>query len=196
MSDARPFFGGHRDAVTNQVFSDNVNRSAGTARRFKDGTVVPASKKSIVKKPKQLAGGLSVPGTGTLCRMTPLQRAEWMHQQQHEFWPLEREKFQHSSETQQDVEAYLELHEWKRLAYDAAGEDLDSDWYLSSSKHVRKALTTCGKQPRLVASYQGTGSRTTHGGVEFFTHSDGSIALIRCDPGVQCRCGEWHPKRI
>jgi hypothetical protein len=184
------FRNGFRDCSTNQSFSDKRNASATITKSFKDGSLVPGAKKSIVKKSKDPAGP-----TPQKVVTRDTERVEWMEAHDTVFWPTDLQVMVHDIEEQYDIEAFLQVDEWKRISYTMRGSDTTDRWYLMLPKHIKRALETCTNHPHLVSKYAGTGSRTTHHGVQFFKHADKSLALLRGD-GVQCRCGVWHPRRI
>jgi hypothetical protein len=183
------FGSGFRDKSTNESFSDGRNLAAKVVHKFKDGSSVPTAKKSIVKKEKSTSKDTK----GTKC-LKDGERVGWMNEHDVWYWPVTDAPCVHSMEEQYDVEAYLLIDEWKRIAYDMKGIDMVAQWYLTSPPHVKRALESCSKNPSWISKYAMTGSRTTQHGVQFFKHADGSIALLR-EPGVECKCGVYHPHR-
>jgi hypothetical protein len=185
------FGAGFRDVSTNQSFADKRNAGASVGRTFKDGSRVPGAKKTIAKKGMDKGGGIAEEER----KQKDTDRVAWMEERDLIFWPEDREVFVHDMETQHDVEAYIQMDEWKRLGYEMTGDNTCANWYLSSPVYIKRALEVCTKEPTLVQTYHGTGSRTTYHGVQFFKHVDGSIVLLRGD-GIKCKCGTWHPRRI
>jgi hypothetical protein len=182
------FGGNFRDTTTNQTYADNRNGAAKIAAKFRDGSGVPGAKKFIAKKSKQ------IDITPRELKLRDTERVVWMEANDILFWPEEMETAVHSVETQFRVETYAQLNDWQRQALSDSEGDCSAKWFLALPLHVKQAIETCFGADSLIKQYTNTGSRTTHCGIQFFKHMDGSIALLRGE-GVQCKCGIWHPRR-